>query len=163
MLLMTRMMLKTCRDRYKMDPSRLFICNAELKKLRSTRRMILRRFPKHDMKEMPRTTLELTCREMPLPEFFHRLYILKKVPRSISMDMRLALYNEKAGTAQEREWLPYLTSKSRYNHRRQLKWEDANRNFDYYEVRREWIDKYSNNLQRRVNEARIARGLPAFT
>jgi len=106
-----------------------------------------------------RNKLKITLREATTAEMFHRLYILGQVPRSLSMDMRLALQESKASKAMIREWHPYLTALTRRLHRKDLQWRDGTRQFDYYESRREWSDRYNANIVRRWKELRSERGL----
>ena len=70
--------------------------------------------------------------QMPLAEFFHRTYIQGRTPRSIAMDMRIALMSKRVPREMEKEWAPYLSSQSRNEHRRSLKWRHNTRDFDYY-------------------------------
>eukprot|EP00916_Digyalum_oweni_P006562 GHVL01011231.1.p1 GENE.GHVL01011231.1~~GHVL01011231.1.p1 ORF type:complete len:283 (-),score=36.03 GHVL01011231.1:1401-2249(-) len=94
--------------------------------------------------------MNLCVREIPLSEYYHRLYILKKVPRSLSMDMRLALGSQRAGKTMERDWIPYLTSHTRRKHKNELRIADCKREFNYWEDRRKWMEAYNDNLNRSV-------------
>lgn len=44
---------------------------------------------------------------MPMNEYFHKVYIMKEVPRSVTLDMRMALRDGRAPRSYEREWAPY--------------------------------------------------------
>merc|ERR1712150_257968 len=107
----------------------------------------------------PRNRVRIGIREMSKEEFFQKTYIIGKVPSSVTMDMRLAIMDRRANARMEREWSPYLTSTSRWLHRKNLKWMDHTNQLDYYRLRDDWIQRYDNNLDRRVREARLARGL----
>merc|ERR1719450_929601 len=101
----------------------------------------------------------IRVRQMPIEEFFHRVFIYNKVPRSVAADMRLALQQGRVSPQMMKDWAPYLCAHSRFWHRKDLKWLDSTRQFDYYEARREWIRRYKANLLRGSAEAREARGL----
>ncbi|CAK9026991.1 Hypothetical protein (Fragment) [Durusdinium trenchii] len=106
-----------------------------------------------------RNRFTIRLRQMPLEEWFHWLYIYGKVPKTLSGDMRLALAQKRVSPQMQREWAPYLCSRSRFWHRQELKWLDSTRQFDYYKARQEFIDQYKANLLRESTEAREARGL----
>lgn len=59
----------------------------------------------------------LRFRELPMEEYFHRLFILKKVPRSLTTDMRLAITEHRVSPSTVRDWYPYLDAKTRFWHR----------------------------------------------
>jgi ribosomal protein L22 len=109
----------------------------------------------------PRHKLRIVLREMPLAECYQRWYVMKKPPRAMAVDMRLAIHENRVGPRAVREWAPYMTSASRYMHKRELVMSRNLRTWDYYEDRRAWIEKYEANMERRQYEAREARGLPA--
>ncbi|CDI78201.1 hypothetical protein, conserved [Eimeria acervulina] len=60
----------------------------------------------------------IRLRELPLHEYFHRLFILKQVPRSMGHDMRLALRQQQLPQEAARDWLPYLDAHTRAQHKR---------------------------------------------
>lgn len=151
-----------CVERYKWDLARVFLFNAQVHRGFWVKSVKLHIKGKFGIQKAPRSTLLIRIRELPYEEFFHRLYINHDVPKTIAMDMRLALLQRRASPQMEKEWLPYLNSTTRFFHRKELKWLDSTRQFDYYQVRREWIAKYQANLNRASAEAREARGLPAF-
>lgn len=151
-----------CQDRYRWDLARVFLFNAQVHRGSIVKSVKLHIKGKFGIQRAPRSTLLIRIKEMPHEEFFHRLYINHDVPKTIAMDMRLALMQRRASPQMEREWLPYLTSTTRFFHRKEMKWLDSTRQFDYYQVRREWIAKYQANQNRSLAEAREARGLPAF-
>lgn len=151
-----------CVERYRWDLARVFLFNAQVHRGFFVKSVKLHIKGKFGMQKSPRSTLLIRLREMPLEEFFHKLYINHDVPKTVAMDMRLALTQRRASPQMEREWLPYLTSTTRFFHRKDLKWLDSTRQFDYYQVRREWIAKYQANQNQAVSEAREARGLPTF-
>ncbi|KYK70521.1 ribosomal protein L22p/L17e [Toxoplasma gondii TgCatPRC2] len=62
----------------------------------------------------------LRFREYPMDEYFHKLFILKHVPRSLTTDMRLALAGQRVGLHAVRDWYPFLDSKTRFFHRKVL-------------------------------------------
>mmetsp|Transcript_128945 Transcript_128945/g.223688 ORF Transcript_128945/g.223688 Transcript_128945/m.223688 type:complete len:321 (+) Transcript_128945:102-1064(+) len=149
-----------CIERHKLDISRLYIFDAQPQRgyfVKSIRQHARGRF---GINKSPRNMFMIRVREMPLEEYFHRLYIYNKVPRSLAADMRLALLENRVSPQTAKEWAPYLCANSRILHRRELKWLDSTRQFDYYQARREWIQRYKANLLRASTEAREARGLP---
>ncbi|CEL94030.1 unnamed protein product [Vitrella brassicaformis CCMP3155] len=144
--------------KYHADPGRLYIASIMVNKDNPTRYLRVTR------KDWGRicswnNTMVITIKMVSYTEFFHRLYILGKVPRSMSTDMRIAIKEHRVGAHVIREWWPYLASDTRLQHRMTLKWLDNTRQFDYYGVRRDWILQYQANLLRRFNEMRSARGL----
>ncbi|CBZ52808.1 conserved hypothetical protein [Neospora caninum Liverpool] len=100
----------------------------------------------------------LRFREYPMDEFFHKLFILKHVPRSLTTDMRLALVGQRVNPQTVREWYPLLDSKTRFWHRKRLKWLDRTRQFDYCLARRVFKSKYEENCRRRKIQVLQARG-----
>jgi hypothetical protein len=96
----------------------------------------------------PRHHFRIYIREMPMEEYFHRMYILGKVPQCVSYDMRQAIREGRVSAETERVWAPYLTSNSRYRHRKKLRRLHASGEFDYYETRKKWIREYISNIQR---------------
>merc|ERR1712012_799051 len=149
-----------CTQKYKMDMARVYIFEAHAQRgyfVKSIRRHTK---GKYGINKSPRNMFMIRVWEMPLEEYFHRLYVINKVPSSLSSDMRLALHENRVSQQMQKEWSPYLCAYSRWRHRHQLKWLDSTRQFDYYQVRREWIMRYKANLLRQSTEAREARGLP---
>lgn len=149
-----------CKEQYGMDIARVYIFDAQ-----GARGFFAKTIRKHSrgnygVNKSPRNLFMIRVRELPLEEYFHRLYIVGKVPRSLSADMRLAIYDKKVSRQMLKEWAPYICAQSKWGHRRQLKWLDGTRQFDYYKVRQEWINNYRANLLRQTTEAREARGLP---
>mmetsp|Transcript_19666 Transcript_19666/g.45855 ORF Transcript_19666/g.45855 Transcript_19666/m.45855 type:complete len:319 (-) Transcript_19666:76-1032(-) len=147
-------------DKYKWDIARVYITTAFSSRgyfVKSIRRHTRARF---GINKAPRHLFNIRVREMPLEEYFHRLYIYGKVPLSLSSDMRRALSEHRVSNLMKKEWAPYLTANSRFFHRRSLKYLDATRQFDYYEARKQWIYEYEANRMRSTTEAREARGLP---
>ncbi|KYF40596.1 ribosomal L22p/L17e protein [Toxoplasma gondii ARI] len=100
----------------------------------------------------------LRFREYPMDEYFHKLFILKHVPRSLTTDMRLALAGQRVGLHAVRDWYPFLDSKTRFFHRKRLKWLDRTRQFDYCLARRVFKSKYEENCRRRKIQVLQARG-----
>mmetsp|Transcript_3169 Transcript_3169/g.10243 ORF Transcript_3169/g.10243 Transcript_3169/m.10243 type:complete len:308 (+) Transcript_3169:53-976(+) len=152
--------LEECRDKHGWDLSRTYIFDAH-----GSRGYFIKSLQKHSrgnfgIVKSPRNWFMFRVRQMPLEEFFHRIYIYNKVPRSVAQDMRLALHQSRVSQQMRKEWAPYLCANSRLFHRRELKWLDSTRQFDYYQARAEWIQRYKMNLMRASTEAREARGLP---
>lgn len=65
-----------------------------------------------------RYSLALRLRELPLHELFHRTFILKQPPRSLTHDMRLALRQKQLPPEAVRDWIPFLDAPTRYSHKR---------------------------------------------
>ncbi|CAE8635353.1 unnamed protein product [Polarella glacialis] len=161
-LKLLRKAVKDCVEKRKMDISRLYIFDAQ-----PMRGFFVKSLRKHSrgnygVVKSPRNMFMIRIREMPLEEYFHRIYIYNKVPRGLAADMRLALHQNRVSPQMQKEWSPYLCASSRMFHRKELKWLDCTRQFDYYEARRDWIRRYQANLMRASSEAREARGLPAL-
>lgn len=62
--------------------------------------------------------MALRLRELPLHELFHRTFILKQPPRSLTHDMRLAIRQQQLPPEVIRDWIPYLDAPLRYSHKR---------------------------------------------
>lgn len=149
-----------CVEKHKWDLARTYIFDAQ-----PQRGAFVKSLKKHakanfGVVKSPRNTLMIRVRQVPLEEFFHMTYIRGKVPRSLAGDMRLALHQNRVSTQMQKEWGPYVCARSRFFHRKTLKWMDSTRQFDYYKARHEWITRYRANLLRGTVEAREARGLP---
>lgn len=111
----------------------------------------------YSMFRSPRHHFRVYVREMPVEEYFHRMYILGKVPQCVSFDMRQALRDQRVAPETARAWAPYLTSNSRYRHRRELRRLNSIGQFDYYKARDRWIRNYQNNLVRLKDTERLNR------
>lgn len=158
-LKLLRRTIKECEERHRWDIARTYIFDVQ-----PQRGAFVKSLRKHSrgnfgVVKSPRHMFMVRVRQMPLEEFFHRIYVFNKVPRSMACDMRLALHQNLVNSQMKKQWAPYLCANSRYFHRRELKWLDRTRQFDYYQVRREWIQKYKANLLRASTESREARGL----
>jgi hypothetical protein len=92
-----------------------------------------------------------------MEEYYHRMYILGKVPQCVSFDMRQAIREGRVPAETARSWAPYLTSNSRYIHRKEIRRLHACGDFDYYKSRKNWINDYQLNLQRLKDTEKGAR------
>ncbi|EER01898.1 hypothetical protein Pmar_PMAR001519 [Perkinsus marinus ATCC 50983] len=180
-------------DHHGYDPARLYISRIWTERGPRVMSIHQQRAGYYFRKKKLQNMMQLVVREMPMNEYFHKVYIMKEVPRSVTLDMRMALRDGRAPRSYEREWAPYdgllllplfvcdvphfdicsnivrttrstlpryITAESRIWHRRGMQFEDHMRRFDYYQTRREWIDKYASSFHRDEQEAREARGLP---
>lgn len=141
------------------DPARLYIKKFETQRGRYVHSMRMHAKGKVGIVRSPRNAIKLCIREMSLEEYFQKLYVIGKVPTSVTQDMRLALMDRRAGPQSERDWSPYLTSTSRLHHRRNLKWMDNTKQLDYHELLENWMRKYEGNMKARTVELREGRGL----
>mmetsp|Transcript_29111 Transcript_29111/g.53095 ORF Transcript_29111/g.53095 Transcript_29111/m.53095 type:complete len:294 (-) Transcript_29111:28-909(-) len=158
-LRLLRHVMQQCAERYRWDLARTYIITVTISRgyfVKTLRRHTRARF---GINKSPRHLLGVRVRQMPLEEYFHRVYIYGKVPTTLANDMRLALHERRVSNRMMKEWAPYLTANSRFFHRRSLKYLDATRKFDYYEARRQWIYDYEANRLRSTTESREARGL----
>lgn len=147
-------------ERHNWDLARTYLFDAQPHRgylVKSVRRHSRGRY---GINKSPRNYFMIRVRQMPLEEFFHRIYVYNKVPRSLASDMRLALHESRVSQQMIKEWAPYLSAESRLRHRKEIKWLDSTRQWDYFQVRQEWIQAYKANLLRSSSEAREARGLP---
>lgn len=101
--------------------------------------------------------------QLPLTEFFKRVYVKGKVPRSLAFDMRLALKEKRAPRYMLEEWQPYICSLSRQLHRRRLLFKDRTKTLRLRQVQREWITQYQSNIFEHENDQRRQRGLQPFS
>lgn len=159
-LKLLRKAMKDCGEKRRMDLARVYVFDAQ-----PQRGFFVKSLRKHSrghygIAKSPRNMFMIRVREIPLEEYFHRIYIYNKVPRGLASDMRLALQQNRVSSQMQKEWSPYLCASSRMFHRKELKWLDATRQFDYYEARQSWIQRYKGSLMSRDTEAREARGLP---
>jgi len=129
-----------------LDPARLYVTLAVHERGSFQRRMFVTRDGDRTSRRSNRHRFVIKVREMPLPEFFHKIFILKRVPRAIVSDMAAAIRDGRATPEMQRAFAPYVSSASRRQHRRQMKYEDLTKKFDYLETRRKWIDEYQINL-----------------
>jgi len=143
-----------------LDPQRLYVDTTRSGRGHYVKTIRYHARGKFGIQKSPRNVFIVFVREMPKHEFFHKLYILGKVPKCMASDMRLALRDRTVSPQMEHVWAPYLSASSRFRHRQELKWRQITRKFDYYEERRKWIEQYDANNQRRQVEERLARGLP---
>ena len=146
-------------DEANLDPARLYIENALQETGYYKRNLFKKRDGGFSIRSSNRHRFVVKIREMPLNEFFHRVYILKKIPRAIVMDMASALRDGRAGPHMNRAFAPYVTAASRRQHRQELKYLELTRRFDYYAERKKWIAAYQDNIRRFTNRKREARGL----
>lgn len=159
-LKLLRRVLRECAERHRLDPARCYIHEANPQYGHVVKTIRRHTRGRYGINKAPRHKFEIRIREITMEEAFHKLYIVNKPPKSLCSDMRLALYENRVHTQMVKEWAPYLCAHSRFFHRKELKWVDSTRQFDYYKARREWIQRYKANLLRSSEEMREARGLP---
>lgn len=157
---MLKKIMQECIEKHSMDLARTYIFDAQPMRGYVVKSLRMHSRAHFGVNKSPRHVFMVRVREMPLEEYFHRLYIVNKVPRSLAGDMRLALHEGRVNAQAAKEWAPYLCASSRIRHRMELKWLDSTRQFDYYQARQDWIQRYKANLLRGSTQAREARGLP---
>lgn len=138
---------KELTDKKRLDPARLYVSYAVHERGHFQKKLFKTRDGGFTVRRSSRHRFVVKIREMPLPEYFHQVYILKRVPRAIVSDMMAALRDGRAPPHMQREFAPYVSSDSRRQHRKEMKWLDLNRKFDYFEERRKWILNYTRNLE----------------
>lgn len=144
-------------DKRGLDLGRLYIDHSHSDRgeyVKIVRRM---RQGHYSMFRSPRHHFRVYVREMPMEEYFHRLYILGKVPQCVSFDMRQAIRDRRVAPEIERKWEPYLTSASRYRHRKEIRRLHGRGEFHYYAERRKWMEEYRNNQYRLKQGERLNR------
>ena len=135
-------------DKKGLDLGRLFVDHSHSdigEYVKIVRRM---RVGHYSMFRSPRHHFRIYIRNIPMEEYFHRMYILGKVPQCVSFDMRQALRDKRVPPEVERLWAPYLTSASRHLHKKEIKRLHSIGEFDYYAERKKWIGEYQQNLAR---------------
>jgi ribosomal protein L22 len=142
-----------------LDPARLFVEIAVGERGKYDRRVFLTRDGGTKIRRHAKNKFRVNIREMSLNEFFHRVYVEKRVPRCIALDMQLAIREGRADPKTAIGFLPFLTSETRRAHRRQLKLLHARKQWHYLTERKKWIEGYVGNLHRWENAHREARGL----
>ena len=144
-------------DKRGLDLGRLYVDHSHSDRgnyVRIIRRM---RMGQYSQFRSPRHHFRIYIREMPIEEYFHRMYVVGKVPQCVSFDMRQAIRDQRVQGETVRKWAPYLTSNSRFQHRKELKRLHAIGQFDYYSERRKWIKEYRDNLHKLNNAMRSSR------
>ncbi|CAD7972510.1 unnamed protein product [Amoebophrya sp. A25] len=153
--------LRNARDNlvniHKKDPARLVIQRFQSLRGRYVKSLRFHSKAKIGIVRSPRNHIKVGIREMTLEEFFQKAYVIGKVPTTLTTDMRLALYEGRVGPEMHRQWSPYITSTSRWLHRRRLKYLEMTKQLDLYRLREAWAERYEGNLRRKSVEARRAR------
>ncbi|KAL8429977.1 hypothetical protein Efla_000790 [Eimeria flavescens] len=106
-----------------------------------------------------RYSLSLRLRELPLHELYHRLFVMKKVPRSLGQEMRMAIRQQQVPREVVRDWLPFLDAPCRFAHKQRLRQLNRQRLFNYFLSRRAFVCIYTSRVRRMGEEAAAARGL----
>lgn len=135
-------------DKRGLDLGRLYVDHSHSDRgeyIKMVRRM---RVGHYSLFKSPRHHFRVYVRDITLEEYFHRMYILGKVPQCVSFDMRQAIRDKRVSPEVERLWQPYLTSASRYQHRKEIRRLNSIGEFDYYAERRKWISEYQANISR---------------
>jgi ribosomal protein L22 len=140
-----------------MDLGRLYIDHSHSDRGEYSKMVRRMRVGQYAMFRSPRHHFRIYVRNLPVEEYFHRMYILGKVPQCVSFDMRQAIRERRVPPENVRSWSPYLTSNSRYRHRLQLRRLNSIGEFDYYAARKKWIDEYELNLVRMRDSRRNSR------
>ena len=144
-------------ERRGLDLGRLYIDHSHSDRgeyVKIVRRM---RVGHYSMFRSPRHHFRVYVRDMSVEEYFHRMYILGKVPQCVAFDMRQALRDQRVAPETARLWAPYLTSNSRYRHRQELRRLNSIGQFDYYKERQRWINEYQSNIHRLKDSERQSR------
>lgn len=131
-----------------LDLGRLFIHYSHSDKGQYVKMIRRMRVGQYSMFRSPKHHFRIYVRELSMEEYFHRLYIVGKVPQCIAFDMRQALREKRVPAEMQREWAPYLTANSRFRHRKELMRLNGIGKFDYYAARKKWIEDYKLNIIR---------------
>lgn len=150
---------KTLVEERGLDPARLYIDIAVGERGRYERRVYFTRDGGTKIRRHAVNKFKVCIREMDMKEFFHRVYIEKKVPRCIVLDMQSAVRDGRAEGKTAIGFLPYLSSETRRIHRKRIKLLSLQKQWNYRVERKKWIDKYQANLRKWENSLRTARGL----
>ncbi|AFZ80511.1 hypothetical protein BEWA_033660 [Theileria equi strain WA] len=146
-------------EEYGGDPSRLYIDNMVINYGSPIKQIKYHALGRFGIMSTWRNKLVYQIREMPMNEFYQKVFILGKIPKSMGVEMRNAIYDKRVPPQTITEWYPYLTAHTRFFYRKYLKWLNRTGKFDYYQHRRNWIDQYNTNLQRRFEQLKSQRGL----
>lgn len=141
------------------DPSRLYVDNIVINYKRPFKQLKHHALGNLGIMCTWRNSLVYRVREMPLNEFYHKVFILGKVPRSMSAELRNAVYDRRVDAQAAAKWFPYLTAHSRFLFRKDLRYLNKIGQFDYYKHRSNWINEYKDNLNRRLKLLKSRRGL----
>ncbi|KAF4728834.1 hypothetical protein FOZ63_014958 [Perkinsus olseni] len=93
-------------DHHGYDPARLYIARIWTERGPRVMSIHQQRAGYYFRKKKLQNMMQLVVREMPMNEYFHKVYIMKEVPRSVTLDMRMALRDGRAPRSYEREWAP---------------------------------------------------------
>merc|ERR1719506_2935693 len=88
--------VQECIQKHNMDIARVYIFDAQPQRGYTVKSIKMHARAKYGINKSPRHMFMIRVREMPLEEYFHRIYIYNKVPRSRASDMRLALHDRRA-------------------------------------------------------------------
>ncbi|EDO05684.2 Ribosomal protein L22p/L17e family protein [Babesia bovis T2Bo] len=146
-------------EEYNGDPSRLYIDSMVINYKTPMKQIKYHALRNFGIMCTWRNVIVYRIREMPMNEFYQKIFILGRIPRSMGAEMRAAIYEKRVPTQTVVEWYPYLTAHSRFFFRKELKWLDKTGQFNYYKHRREWIDRYNANMRRKTDEMRRERGI----
>ncbi|GBE62113.1 50S ribosomal protein [Babesia ovata] len=146
-------------EQYNGDPSRLYVQNMIINYKPPMKQIKYHALRNFGIMSTWRNSIVYRIREMPMNEFYQKIFILGRIPKSMGAEMRAALYEKRVPAQTVTEWYPYLTAHTRFFFRRQLKWMNDTGQFNYYKHRRDWIEQYNSNLRRKIQEARDERGM----
>ncbi|UKJ87660.2 hypothetical protein MACJ_000098 [Theileria orientalis] len=130
------------------DPSRLYIDNIIINYSRPIKQLKHHALGNFGIMCTWRNTFKYKIREMPMNEFYQKIFILGKVPKSMSSEMRNAIYDKRVNSQNIAAWFPYLTAHSRFIFRKNLRFLNKIGKFDYYSHRKDWINQYNENLDK---------------
>jgi ribosomal protein L22 len=150
---------KTLVDERGFDPARLFVNVAVGERGRYERRVNFTRDGGTKIRRHAVNKFKVSVSEMDMNKFFHRVYVEKRVPRCIVIDMQSAVRDGRAEGKTAVGFLPYLTSETRRMHRKRVKLLSLQRDWDYKVERKKWIEKYQTNSRKWESSLRIGRGL----
>ncbi len=144
-------------DKKGLDLGRLYIDHSHSDRGEYSKMVRRMRVGQYGMFRSPRHHFRIFVRNLPMEEYFHRMYILGKVPQCVAFDMRQSIREHRVPPETIRKWSPYLTSNSRFQHRKELRRLNAIGEFEYYSARRKWIEEYRTNLVRIRDQTRNSR------
>ncbi|XP_954602.1 uncharacterized protein TA18910 [Theileria annulata] len=96
------------------DPSRLYIDNIIINYGRPIKQIKHHALGNFGIMCTWRNSLVYKIREMPMNEYYQKIFILGKVPKSMSSELRNAVYDKRVDSKIVTKWFPYLTSHSRF-------------------------------------------------
>ncbi|KAK1444169.1 hypothetical protein BgAZ_100750 [Babesia gibsoni] len=105
-------------EEYNGDPSRLYIDNMIINYKTPIKQIKYHALRNFGIMCTWRNSIVYRIREMPMNEFYQKIFILGRIPKSMGAELRAAIYEKRVPAQTITEWYPYLTAHSRFFYRK---------------------------------------------